>query len=89
MAIALSPEVKQLIDRPNFAHLATLMPDSSPQSVPVWISREGEHIVICTSDGSLKGKNTKRDPRVALSIVRLPRPVQGSPTARARGRAPR
>jgi hypothetical protein len=35
--------MKQLIDRPNFAHLATLMPDGSPQSVPVWIGREGDH----------------------------------------------
>jgi PPOX class probable F420-dependent enzyme len=76
MAIALSPQVKQLIDRPNFAHLATLMPDGSPQSVPVWIGREGERIVICTSDGSLKGKNTKRDPRVALSIVDFDNPYE-------------
>lgn len=27
MATALSAEVKTLFDRPNFAHLATLMPD--------------------------------------------------------------
>jgi Pyridoxamine 5'-phosphate oxidase len=35
--MALSAEVKQLVDRPNFAHLSTLMSDGSPQSVPVWI----------------------------------------------------
>jgi hypothetical protein len=34
--ISLSKEIKQLLDGPNFAHLATLMPDGSPQSVPVW-----------------------------------------------------
>jgi hypothetical protein len=55
---ALSPEAKQLIDRPNFAHLATLMPDGSPQSVPVWIGHEGDRIVICTGGASLKAKNT-------------------------------
>jgi PPOX class probable F420-dependent enzyme len=69
MGIALSPEIKQLIDRANFAHLATLMPDGSPQSVPVWVGREGERIVICTGESSLKAKNTRRDARVALSIV--------------------
>jgi PPOX class probable F420-dependent enzyme len=69
MAIVLSSEIKQLLDRPNFAHLATLMPDGSPQSVPVWIGREADQVVICTSDNSLKGRNTSRDPRVALSIV--------------------
>jgi PPOX class probable F420-dependent enzyme len=76
MAIPLSPEVKQLIDRPNFAHLATLMPDGSPQSVPVWIGREAEHIVICTGENSLKAKNTGRDPRVAMSIVDFKNPYE-------------
>jgi hypothetical protein len=37
MAISLSNEIRALIDRPNFAHLATLMSDGSPQSVPVWV----------------------------------------------------
>jgi PPOX class probable F420-dependent enzyme len=69
MAVTLSEDTKRLIDRPNFAHLATLMPDGSPQSVPVWIGREGEHLVVCTGENSLKAKNTRRDPRVALSIV--------------------
>ena len=76
MSIVLSPEIRQLIDRPNFAHLATLMPDGSPQSVPVWVGREGEHVVICTGEGSLKGKNTRRDPRVALSVVDFTNPYE-------------
>ena len=69
MAIVLSSEIRQLLDRPNFAHLATLMADGSPQSVPVWVGREADRIVICTTENSLKGRNTGRDPRVALSIV--------------------
>lgn len=72
----LTTEAKNLIDRPNFAHLATLMPDGSPQSVPVWVGREGERIVICTGENSLKGKNTRRDPRVALSIVDFHNPYE-------------
>jgi PPOX class probable F420-dependent enzyme len=76
MAINLSPEIHELIDRPNFAHLATLMSDGSPQSVPVWIDREGDHLVICTGENSLKAKNTRRDPRVALSIVDFTNPYE-------------
>jgi PPOX class probable F420-dependent enzyme len=76
MSASLAPEVKNLIDRPNFAHLATLMPDGSPQSVPVWIGLEGEHLIICTGEGSLKAKNTRRDPRVALSIVDFHNPYE-------------
>ena len=69
MGIALSNNIRKLIDRPNFGHLATLMPDGSPQSSPVWIGREGNNILICTSGESLKGKNIERDPRVSLSVV--------------------
>ena len=63
MAIPLSNEIRALLDGPNFAHLATLMPDGSPQSVPVWVGREGDRILICTGEGSLKAKNTRREPR--------------------------
>jgi PPOX class probable F420-dependent enzyme len=76
MPTALAPEVKALIDRPNFAHLATLMSDGSPQSVPVWVGREGERLVICTGEGSLKAKNTGRDARVALSVVDFHNPYE-------------
>jgi PPOX class probable F420-dependent enzyme len=83
MALALSNESKALLDGPNFAHLATLMPDGSPQSVPVWVGREEDHVLICTGEGSLKAKNIRRDPRVALSIVDFHDPYK---EAQLRGR---
>ena len=76
MSTALSTEAKALIDRPNFAHLATLMGDGSPQSVPVWVGRDGDQLLVCTSEASLKGRNTRRDPRVALSIVDFHNPYE-------------
>jgi len=76
MPTKLSENAKQLIDRPNFAHLATLMPDGSPHSTPIWVGREGDRLVICTSEASLKARNTKRDPRVALSIVDFGNPYE-------------
>ena len=76
MSVPLSAEAKTLIDRPNFAHLATLMPDGSPQSVPVWVGREGDRLLVCTGEGSLKARNTRRDPRVALSIVDFHNPYE-------------
>ncbi len=69
MGMALSSDVQALIDCRNFGHLATIMPDGSPQSAPVWVAREGDLILIATQEGSLKAKNTRRDPRVSLSIV--------------------
>src|SRR5438874_11730872 len=83
MAVPLSNEIRALLDAPNFAHLATLMADGSPQSVPVWVGREGDRILICTGEGSLKAKNTRRDPRVSLPIVDFQDPYQ---EAQLRGR---
>lgn len=76
MPIQLSEEAKKLTDRASFAHLATLMPDGSPQSVPVWIGREGDHLIVCTGEKSLKARNTRRDPRVALSMVDFDNPYE-------------
>jgi PPOX class probable F420-dependent enzyme len=83
MGIALRDEVKQMLDHANFAHLATLMEDGSPQSVPVWIGRDGDRMVICTGEKSLKARNTRRDPRVAISIVDFHDPYR---EAQIRGR---
>lgn len=83
MSQALSPEIRDLLDRANFAHLATLMADGSPQSVPVWVGREGDRILVCTGEKSLKARNTRRDPRVALSIVDFVDPYR---EAQVRGR---
>ena len=52
------------------------MLDGSPQSAPVWVGREGDRILICTGEASLKAKNTRRDPRVALSIVDFHNPYE-------------
>jgi PPOX class probable F420-dependent enzyme len=83
MALTLTDEIKKLLDRPNFAHLSTLMSDGAPQSAPVWIAREGDRILIGTGEGSLKARNTRRDPRVALSIVDMDDPYS---EAQLRGR---
>jgi len=76
MGIEISNDIRSLLDRPNFAHLATLMSDGSPQSVPVWIGREDDRVLICTGEGSLKARNTLRDPRVALSVVDFDNPYE-------------
>jgi PPOX class probable F420-dependent enzyme len=52
------------------------MPDGSPQVAPVWIGREGDRILICTGEGTLKARNTKRDPRVGLSVVDFDNPYE-------------
>ena len=69
MSIALSEDVRTLVRGANFAHLATLMADGSPQNAPVWVDLDGDRILVCTGEASLKARNTRRDARVAISIV--------------------
>lgn len=53
----------------NFASLATLMPDGSPQVSVTWVDSDGEYIIINTEDGRVKARNMRRDPWVAVSIM--------------------
>jgi PPOX class probable F420-dependent enzyme len=83
MPIALSDDIKALVSGPNFAHLASIMSDGSPQVAPVWVDLERDTILICTGEGSLKAKNTRRDARVALSVIAMDNPYR---EAQLRGR---
>jgi PPOX class probable F420-dependent enzyme len=74
MAMTIPAEIKRLLDGRNFAHFATTMKDGSPHSAPVWVGRDAERIIICTDEGSIKSRNTERDPRVAISIIDLQDP---------------
>ena len=61
--------VRTLLDGPNYAHIATLLPDGAPHSVPVWIGLEDNRIAFLTGPGSRKARNLDQDPRVAISIT--------------------
>ena len=57
-----------LFEKQAFAHLATLMPDGSPQVTPVWVDFDGTFVLVNIAKGRQKDLNMKRDGRVALSI---------------------
>jgi PPOX class probable F420-dependent enzyme len=82
LPVSLSPGIRKLIEGKNFAHLAILMKDGSPQVTPVWIDLDGDRIVVNTADGRVKARNVRRDPRVAISITE----PGGYPAAFVRGR---
>jgi PPOX class probable F420-dependent enzyme len=65
----LPQRTKEILAKKTFAHLATLMPDGSPQVTPVWVDYEGDRIVINTAEGRVKPRNIRNDPRVALSAT--------------------
>ena len=45
------------------------MKDGSPQVTPTWVDIEDSYILVNTPNGTLKQKNTSRDPRVALALT--------------------
>ncbi len=86
----LPADVRRLFEAANYGHLATLLPDGSPHTVPVWLGIEGGQIAVLTSPGSRKARNIARDPRVAISVTDRDQPyamaqVRGRVTARLDG----
>ena len=74
MPASLSDGVKKLFSEPNFAHLATLMPDGSPQVTPVWVDLDGDRILVNTAERRVKPRNVRNDPRVSISIINQQNP---------------
>ena len=69
MAIVLDENQRQFLLDKNFAHLATINADGSPQVSPVWVDYDGTHIIVNSEQSRLKVRNMLRDPRVSLSIA--------------------
>lgn len=74
MTIALNDAVRQLLDSPHPAVLSTLNPDGSPQSSVVWVSRDGDELLVSTERGRRKERNIARDERVGLTVFDLANP---------------
>ena len=65
----LNDEARDLFAGPNIAHIATLLPDGGPHSVPVMVDIEGEYLAFFTSPDSRKARNLRADDRVAISVT--------------------
>jgi PPOX class probable F420-dependent enzyme len=67
--VELAPEIRSVLDGRVFFHLATVAPDGSPHSVPVWMLREDDRLAFFTQAGSRKAGHLRSDPRVSISVV--------------------
>ncbi len=65
------PSTAKLFEGKNFAFLATLMKDGSPQVTPTWvdIDKNNNTILVNTAEGRVKHRNISRDPRVGVSVI--------------------
>lgn len=65
---------KPFFETTAVAHLATLMRDGSPHSTPLWVDVDGERLMFFTEVDTLKDRNLRRDPRVAISVMGVDNP---------------
>lgn len=68
MAARISERHARVFKRPNYAVLAVLRPDGSPQQTAVWIDWDGEHVVFNITTSRKKYAYLKRDPRASALV---------------------
>ncbi|MGN6677909.1 MAG: PPOX class F420-dependent oxidoreductase [Streptosporangiaceae bacterium] len=69
MAISFSDATLKLLDGRNYAVLATVNADGSPQTSAMWVGRDGDDLLFSTIEGRVKHRNMLRDPRVSVTIL--------------------
>jgi len=69
MTIPLAEPTLALIDGKNYAVLATINADGSPQTSVIWIGRDDDGVLFTTVAGRVKHRNVLRDPRVSITVI--------------------
>jgi PPOX class probable F420-dependent enzyme len=64
----LSDRDRRILEAPNFASIATAMPDGAPHVSTVWIDLDGDDVLVNTGEGLVKTENVRRDPRVSICV---------------------
>ena len=62
-------DIQRLFQGRNLAFVSTLSKDGSPHITPMWADMEGDLILINTFENSMKSKNIKKNPGIAISVV--------------------
>lgn len=69
-------EIEGYLAEPHVAHLVTVRPDGRPHVAPVWFLWEGDRALVMTGSTSVKARNVRRSPAVALSVATDQRPFK-------------
>jgi PPOX class probable F420-dependent enzyme len=68
--------LRDMVDRPLYAHLATVRPDGTPQVNPTWVRFDGTYLWLTATTARQKNRNWQLQPAVALSIIDPDRPYR-------------
>src|SRR5260370_25764137 len=69
MAYSFSEATLRLLDGRNYAVLATVNPDGSPQTSAMWVGRDGDDLLFSTVEGRVKHRKMLRDPRGRVTVL--------------------
>ncbi|RCW40207.1 hypothetical protein DFQ14_11288 [Halopolyspora algeriensis] len=61
-------ELEDILTKRSFGHVATIGPQGEPQSNPVWIDWDGEHLKFSQTTTRQKYRNLQREPRISVSV---------------------
>jgi len=89
---ALSQRAKNFLKAKNFAFVATVNKDGTPQLTPTWVDTDGKHVLVNTTLTRQKNKNVTRDPRVTVGVFDMANPydyisIRGEVVKKVTGKA--
>ena len=67
--LELTPEVVDLLRRPNPAVMATVRSDGAPVTVATWYLWDNGRILLSLDAGRARLAHLRRDPRVSLTVI--------------------
>ena len=76
MAEMATTDLESYLSEARIADLVTLHKDGSPHIAPVWYQYQPEKLFVMAHTSSVKVRNIRNDPRVALSIPKPDYPYQ-------------
>ena len=62
-------EIKQLLKEPIISTITTMRPDGTPHMTPVWHLVRGDKILVGVEEKSVKARNVRENPTVALCVA--------------------
>ncbi len=72
----LDADIREILEAPNFAFVATVRKDGTPHVVPVWVHTDGEKVLLNSSEGRAWPANLERDPRITITVTNSENPYE-------------
>jgi PPOX class probable F420-dependent enzyme len=69
MSVHLPAKARELADAQTYVTLATIRPDGSPRLTVLWVTRDGDDLLLSTARGRAKERDIARDPRVGVLFL--------------------